>query len=387
MRQDLNQAYADEEIYWQTKSRSRWLNAGDRNTRYFHSTTKTRRCRNRLLSVQDSDGDICRGDENIAKVAINYFDDLYKSTPNTSLRYADVFQGFQQKITDEINEDLIRPVTELEIEESVFSVAPSRTPDPDGFTADFYQQFWPDIKQKVIDEVTRFFERSELDERHNHTNLCLIPKVETPTTIAKFRPIALCNVSYKIISKILVNRLKKHLGGAITENQAAFVPGRLITNNAIIAHEVYYALKARKRQANSYMALKTDITKAYDRLEWDFLEETMRQMGFNTKWIERIMICVTMVRFSVLINGSPHGTIKPERGIRHGDPLSPYLFILCAEVLSHMIKQAEINKKLKGIRLSTQGPFISHLLFADDSIFFTLANQRSCTAIKEVLSS
>jgi len=159
----------------------------------------------------------------------------------------------------------------------------------------------------------------------------------------------------------------------------------MITVNIIIAHEVFYSLKSRKRQANSYMALKTDITKAYDRLEWSFIEKTMTHMGFNSTWIAWIMKCISTVSFSVLINGSPHGHINPTRGIRQGDPLSPYIFILCAEVLSHMMNQAEINKQLKGIKLSTRGPSISHLLFADDSLFFTMANHRSCHAIKTVL--
>lgn len=116
----------------------------------------------------------------------------------------------------------------------------------------------------ILKEVQSFFNDNHLDTTHNHTNICLIPKITAPTTMSDFRPIALCNVSYKIISKILVNRLKKHLSEIISENQAAFIPGRMITNNIIIAHEVYYSLKRRKRQANSYMALKTDITKAYD---------------------------------------------------------------------------------------------------------------------------
>lgn len=387
LRRDLNQAYLDEEIYWKTKSRNRWLNTGDRNIRYFHSSAKARRVRNRILSIQDETGEINRGDKNIARIATNYFEDLFTSIPVAENAYEEVFQGFQPTITAAINSDLTRPISEKEIEESVFAVAPSKAPGPDGFTGEFYQQFWPEIKGTIIKEVTRFFEENDLDARHNHTNLCLIPEVEAPSTMAEFRPIALCNVSYKIISKILVNRLKQHLGGVITDNQAAFVPGRMITDNIIIAHEVYYALKARKRQANSYMALKTDITKAYDRLEWRFLEETMKRMGFDHKWISWIMTCVTSVSFSVLINGAPHGHFTPGRGIRQGDPLSPYLFILCAEVLSHMMKKAESSKQIQGIKLSTKGPSISHLLFADDSLFFTLANHRSCKAIKQILST
>ena len=318
-------------------------------------------------------------------MAINYFEHLYTSTPALATNLDDVFQGYTSKITAAINVDLTRPVTEQEIEDSAFAVGPTRAPGPDGFSGDFYQQYWQDIKGSVIAEVNRFFEENFLDERHNHTNLCLIPKVAAPLTMGDFRPIALCNVSYKIISKILVNRLKRHLGGVITDNQAAFVPGRMITDNIIMAHEVYYALKARKRQATSYMAIKTDITKAYDRLEWAFLEETMRRMGFEEQWISWIMKCVTSVSYSILINGTSQGHFKPGRGIRQGDPLSPYLFILCAEVLSHMMHQAEATQQLKGIKICSRGPALSHLLFADDSLFFTLANQRSAKAIQSIL--
>lgn len=116
-------------------------------------------------------------------------------------------------------------------------------------------------------EIKSFFENGVLDPQMNHTNLCFIPKIYPPTGMKEFRPIALCNVSYKIISKILVNRLKKHLHHIISENQNAFIPGRIISDNIVVAHEILHSLKARKRQATSYMAVKTDITKAYDRLE------------------------------------------------------------------------------------------------------------------------
>ena len=141
-------------------------------------------------------------------------------------------------------------------------------------------------------EVHNFFENGVFDKSMNHTNLCLIPKPEHPRHMSDYKPIALCNVSYKIISKILVGRLKKHLSSIISEEQAAFILGRVIIDNVIISHEITHALKVKKRCSTSYTAIKTDITKAYDRLEWDFLQATMFKFGFDVRWIEWIMTCV-----------------------------------------------------------------------------------------------
>ena len=203
--------------------------------------------------------------------------------------------------------------------------------------------------------------------------------------MSDFRPIALCNVSYKIISKILVGRLKNHLSGIVSETQATFIPGRNIMYNVIIAHEILHSLTSRKRWARSYMAVKTDISKAYDRLDWSFLEDAMRHMGFDVKWITWIMKCVSSVTFFVLVNGSPYGYISPTRGIRQGDPLSPYLFILCSEVISHLLTNATVVNKLKGMKINSTGPAINHLLFADDALFFCHAHPKSCSTIMEIL--
>ena len=102
----------------------------------------------------------------------------------------------------------------------------------------------------------------------------------------------------------------------------------MISDNIVIAYEVFHSLKDRKRQATSYMAVKTYITKAYDILKWNFLAETMKFMGFDSRWIGWIMSCVTAVKYSVLVNGTPEDFITPARGLRQGDPLSSYLFIL-----------------------------------------------------------
>lgn len=129
------------------------------------------------------------------------------------------------------------------------------------------------------------------------------------------------------------------------------------------------------------MAIKTDISKAYDRVEWKFLENILRKLEFHPICISWIMTCVTSVSYSVLINGAPFGEIKPTRGIRQGDTLSPYLFLLCAEALSQMIDQAQEGDKFQGMKLARRCPKVSHLLFADDSLFFCRANQNNATCM------
>jgi hypothetical protein len=155
--------------------------------------------------------------------------------------------------------------------------------------------------------------------------------------VVEFQPISLCNVIYKIISKVLTNRLKSILPQIVSESQSAFVPGRLITDNILVAFETLHHMHQQRNGKSGSVALKLDMSKAYDRVEWKYLERVMQQMGFHEKWVNIMMECISTVSYSILINGEPHGYIKPSRGLRQGDPLSPYLFLFCAEGLHSLL--------------------------------------------------
>ena len=172
----------------------------------------------------------------------------------------------------------------------------------------------------------------------NETHVRLIPKGREAKKVLDYRPIALCNVYYKVISKILTRRLQPLLKNAIAETQSAFVPKRAISDNVLITHEVLHYLKTSKAQTHCSMAIKTDMSKAYDMLEWSFIQEVMKKLGFHPKWVNWIMQCITSVSYTFIVNGASRGFVKPGRGIRQGDPLSPYIFILCSEVLSGLPK-------------------------------------------------
>lgn len=203
-------------------------------------------------------------------IAQDYFQEMFKSSNPT--RMDDIYQELQTKVTDEMNYMLTELVTDQEVKDALFLIGPVRAPEPDGITSAFYQQFWRDIGEDVCTLIRRFFESSEMESDLNKTNICFIPKIKEPKVMSDFRPISMCTVSYKIISKILVMRLKNCLDMIISESQAAFVQGRNITDNVLVAHELMHALKSKKDVSEKYVAVKTDISKAYDRVEWSFLE-------------------------------------------------------------------------------------------------------------------
>ena len=200
-----------------------------------------------------------------------------------------------------------------------------------------------------------------------------------------FRPITLCNVIYKIISKLLVNHLKPFMDSLITPFQNAFIKGRNISDNILLAHEIFYFLRKRKRRKKFYGALKIDMTKAYDRVDWKFLKAVLISMNFSQNWVKWILQSVTTVQYTLLVNGSLSQTFKPKKGLRQGDPLSPYLFLLCANVLSLALIQAEQHKKIQGIRVGRNGCTSTNLLFVDDSLLFFRKDSNSIDNIQCVL--
>jgi hypothetical protein len=221
----------------------------------------------------------------------------------------------------------------------------------------------------------------------NMTNISLIPKGEKQTSMKDWRPIALCYVLYKVIAKVLANRLKKVLSKCISLNQSAFVPGRSILDNALAATEIVHYMKSKTRGKQGDVALKLDISKAYDRIDWDYLREAMIKLGFAHQWVEWIMMCVEIVDHSVIANNENVGPIIPGRGLRQGDPLSPYLFIICAKGLLTLIKQAEARGDIHGAKICRNAPTISHLLFADDCFLFFRATKREALTMKHILNT
>lgn len=383
LKKELIKAYREEESYWKQKTKNKWAAKGDRNTRYYHQSVKTSRRKKKIIKLVDANGQEQFSEAAKAEVANEYFKSLFSSTSNAD--FSRIFQGFSSRVSTGMNELLTREVSKEEVRDSVFSIKPGSAPGPDGMTGIFFQKYWDIVGDQVTTEVLKFFETGSFPVEWNYTHLCLIPKIEDHVLMSDLRPISLCSVLYKIISKILAARLKPMMVDIVSPTQSAFVEERLITDNILIAHEMIHALRTNEKISSSFMAIKSDMSKAYDRVEWGYLRALLQALGFDDVWIQRVMFCVTTVTYSTLINDQPFGCIQPDRGLRQGDPLSPFLFVLCTEGLIHLIEQAVSHGRLQGIQFSENGPMIHHMLFADDSLFICKASVPEAEEIMRIL--
>lgn len=381
---ELAETLAREEGMERQRSRIDWLKSGDKNTEFFQAKAKARGRTNRIRALRTADGSLATDQGVMEQMASDFFRDLF--TAQEHFQPDLICQYIPCKVSAQMGETLERPYTEEEIKVAIFQMKPGKAPGEDGFTAEFFQKHWELVQNNVTQAVLSFLNGGDMPEVINRTILVLIPKVANPQELTQFRPISLCNVLYKICSKAIANRLRLVLDAVVSLEQSAFVPGRLITDNVLVAYECIHYLRNKKGKTGA-CAIKLDMAKAYDRMEWRFLHDVMGALGFPDGWRNVVMRCVTLVTFSVRVNGNFSPCFKPSRGIRQGDPISPYLFLLCAEGLTSMLKARGPQFISRGVRVSCHAPWISHLLFADDCLIFTQASKRGTDRIAEILDT
>ena len=193
---------------------------------------------------------------------------------------------------------------------------PITAPGLDGMPPLFYQSFWSTIEDDVCFAVLNCLHNCKIPREINLTHIALIPKVKSPERIIEFWPISFCSVIYKVVSKVLANRLKGILPSVVSKNQSAFQASRVITDNILMAFETLHYKNHHQTGKSGFMALKLDMSKAYDRVEWKYLEQMMKRMSFVDRWVALMMECISSISNSILINGEPSPIIHPTRGIR-----------------------------------------------------------------------
>ncbi|KAL5555522.1 hypothetical protein UlMin_037758 [Ulmus minor] len=285
----LNALRYKEEKYCRQRSKDSWLKCGDKNSKFFHRKASARKSKNSITGLVDINGNWCEEDEGIAHIIENYFESLFSSSFPSSVDFDRVLEGIERKVTPQQDEQMDQAFVAEDVKTAVFQMAPTKSPGADGMSAIFFQKFWPIVGEEITAACLGFANGGQSLGSINDTIITLLPKVKNPTRITEFRPISLCNVIYKIISKMLANKLRRVMGTVISEEQSAFIPGRLITDNAIIGFESLHAIKRRKTKKN-YLALKLDMAKAYDRVEWEFIQRMMTKLGFSDAWIKKLWL-------------------------------------------------------------------------------------------------
>ncbi|GAU27412.1 hypothetical protein TSUD_356480 [Trifolium subterraneum] len=267
-----------EDIFWRQRAKMHWLKDGDLNTKFFHMSASARAKVKKIEKLITDENEVVIDQQELGDVARKYFQELFKPKGGS---HEPVLSLILTRISAKDNAMLEAPITKEELRTTLFQMHPDKSPGPDGYNPAFFQKNWHLCGDEVFMAAKDWLQRGYFPSSLNETNICLIPKCDRPLSMKEFRPISLCNVLYKVVSKLLANRLKQVIDKCIYEEQSAFVDGRSITDNAFIAIEIIHALKRKSRGAKGEMALKIDISKAYDKVEWGFLNGVLIRMGFS----------------------------------------------------------------------------------------------------------
>ena len=299
-----------EEEFWALKSRLNAATFGDRNTSYFHTTTMVRRQRNKIRCLMDGTGEWIYDEDKVKEHIQSEFSKPYTSELCSAYLHSPVTNFSCCLLLDVEKCRMGREVSDEEIRAALWSRKAFKAPGPNGLHAGFFQYFWHDVQASVCQEVKKAFTFGSIPAFLNTTLITLIPKCNNPESLANFRPISLCNFVYKIISKVLVARIRPLLNNLISPIQTAFVPGRRGVDNVIIAQELLYTMD-RMKGREGYIAVKVDLEKAYDRLEWSFIHKVLQAFRFPNNIIKLIMSCISTSSLSILVNGCALDPFSP----------------------------------------------------------------------------
>ena len=344
------------------KSRVKWLCDGDENSRFFHCYLKAKNRRSNINGLMVN-GNWVTDCAAIKLETWRFFGDKFHETCTS--RPPLISDKFRM-LSDCDRQFLEAPFDIRGIRESIWNCGGDKAPAPDGFTFNFIKRYWDFMQDDIMRFVKHFEEFGSFSRGSNSSFISLLPKVKDPLTLAEFRPISLIGCVYKIIAKSLASRIKRVIGSVIDESQTAFIQGRNILDGPMIINEV--CVWARKDKCKSFL-FKVDFEKAFDSINWNYLDSTMRQMGFGDKWRFWIRGCLSSSWTSVLINGSTSKEFPITKGVRQRDPLSPFLFIIAMEGLKVAMKSACQLSLFNGIDLPNLSPSISHMFYSDDVMF------------------
>ena len=372
-----------ERQFFAQKLKNNFLKECDSGTSFFHSLMSRRHRHNFIPSIQRMDGSLTSSSAEVGAVFVDFFSNLLSTPKVIAPIEVDVIQ--QGPCIDSASKAcLLAPFSDLDIKNALFDIDDGKAPGPDGFSSCFFKKSWPVIHQDFCSAVQDFFRSGAMLKQINHSIIALVPKSANTSSATDFRPISCCNVIYKVIAKLLASRLSQALGPIISPMQNAFLGGRLMTDNIHLLQEL---LRDYERKRSSPRCLmKIDFKKAFDSVQWPFLRELLLLLGFPSRFVQLVMQCVETASYSVAVNGSIYGFFPGKNGVRQGDPLSPYLFLICMEYFSRMLRKSSISPGFR-FHPKCDSLGVCHLAFADDVILLSRGDKTSVSCLFKQLVS
>ncbi|GAB2286220.1 hypothetical protein Dimus_039749 [Dionaea muscipula] len=365
------------------KAKAHYFRNCDRSTSFFHALIRKKAARSQLVSIIEADGSPTTSLQEMGLEFIKFYQGLLgSSNPVTHGDWTPVHAG--PKVSMEDQQLLCIPITNDEVKDALWTIGDNKALGPDGYSAGFFKKAWHIIGDDICNAIREFFSTGQLLRQLNHAIIVLLPKHTNANRVEEFRPIACCNVLYKLISKILAARISPVLDYLIDPCQAAFIRGRLMRDNIFLVQELLRQYTRKRISPRCFFQI--DLKKAYDSVEWIFLKQMLEALHFPPMFIKWIMTCVNTVTYSISLNGHLFGFFKGMRGLRQGDPISPYLFVICLEFLSRHLQQLQ-NTHGFTHHLKCRELNITHLAFADDLILLSRADSHSVSALLKCLNT
>ena len=373
--------YAENQFFRQ-KIKCQFLKDSDRGSKFFHALMGHNHRRNFIPATTCSNGRTTSSLKEVGDAFVAYYQQLLGTPKPTSQIDSDIIQR-GPCLPSHLQDALLAPVALDEIRHVVFSIANEKAPGPDGYSSFFFKQTWPIVGGDFCAAIQDFFHTGRLLKQVSHSIIALVPKSGNVSSPADFRPISCCNVIYKVLSKILASRFAQVLHEMVSPMQNAFLGGRYMSDNINLVQELLRQY-CRKRSSPRCL-LKVDFKKAFDSVQWDFLESLLCHLGFPAHFVVLVMQCISSASYSVAVNGDLHGFFSGQCGVRQGDPLSPYMFICCMEYFSRMLSLASQQEGFRyHPKCAAQG--ITHLAFADDVLLLARGDLSSVSCIMQQLT-
>jgi predicted secreted Zn-dependent protease len=379
----LTQLLREEELKWFQRAKTTKILKGDNNTKYFQMVANGKKRKTRISRLEQEEG-VVEGHEQLLKYITKYYKSLFGNSERNNFSMNKSMNEDIPQVTSVENGLLEADFSEKEVREAIFQMKHNKTPGPNGFPAEFYQIFWSLIKNDLMALFKDFHNGSLPLFNLNFGIITLLPKEQEVKKIQQYRPICMLNVSFKIFTKVLANRLTSIASKLIKPSQTAFLPGRYILEGVVILHETIHELHRKKEKG---IILKLDFEKAYDKVNWDFLQQVLRMKGFSDKWCHWIDSIVRGGSVCVKVNEEMGHYFQTKKGLRQGDPLSPILFNLVADMLAVLIERSKELGYVDGLIPNLVEGGLSILQYADDTILFLEDDLDKAKNLKMVLGA